>query len=93
MPSISGCGQHLECRLHKSYEIDSAQAHVIGDVAAIVVAEGLEKVDREERIKRLNLPVSLGSESRRCFHFVKISSTENYETVLPPEEDCPNTED
>jgi len=92
VPSISECGQHLECRLHKSYEIDSAQAHVIGEVAAIVVDEELEKIDRDERIKRLNLPVSLGSENRRIFHFGKISSTEKSEVKPSPEENIPDTD-
>jgi flavin reductase (DIM6/NTAB) family NADH-FMN oxidoreductase RutF len=71
-PSIKESGQILECRLHKQYELDKTQAHVIGDISAIVVDEELIAMDREQRFKKLNLAMSIGDEKRKYFYFGKI---------------------
>lgn len=86
-PSIKECGQHIECRLHRNYELDKTQAHVIGDILAIVIDEDLISAGREERFKRLNLPISLGDEKRKYFYFGKIDTVEMIELKPPPKEE------
>ncbi len=85
-PSIKECGQILECTLDRCYELDKTQGHVIGNVAAIVVDEDLITLGREERFRRLNLPISLGDEKRTYFYFGRINQIERYELKPPPGE-------
>lgn len=84
-PSIKESGQIIECKLHKQYELDNTQGHVIGDVVAIVVDEELLSVGREERFRRLNLPIGLGDEKRKYFYYGKVESIEMIELKPPPE--------
>jgi flavin reductase (DIM6/NTAB) family NADH-FMN oxidoreductase RutF len=85
-PSLKECPQHIECRLHKNYEIDQTQAKVIGDIAAIVVDEELISLGRGERIAKLNMPVYMGDEKRKYFYFGNVSSPQMLEHLPPPRE-------
>ena len=85
-PSLEECPQHIECRLHKNYEIDQTQAKVIGDIAAIVVDEELIPMGRGERIAKLNMPVYLGDEKRKYFYYGKVASARMLEHQPPPKE-------
>jgi len=85
-PSLKECGQHIECQLHKNYEIDQTQAKVIGDIVSIVVDEDLVLVDRGERIRQLNLPIFMGDEKRKYFYYSKVNSAEIIEHKPPPQE-------
>jgi flavin reductase (DIM6/NTAB) family NADH-FMN oxidoreductase RutF len=73
-PSLKECKQHIECTLHKNFEIGPTQAKVIGDIAAIVVDEELLSVGRGKRIEQLNLPVYLGDEKRKYFYYSTVKS-------------------
>jgi flavin reductase (DIM6/NTAB) family NADH-FMN oxidoreductase RutF len=86
-PSLKECGQHIECRLHKNYEIDQTQAKVIADIVAIVVDEELELLDRGARIKRLNLPIYMGDEKRKYFYYDQVNAAQMLELQPPPKEE------
>ena len=75
-PNIKECPQHIECKLHKNYEVDRTQGQIIGDIVSIEIDEELISVGRGERIKQLNLPIYMGDEGRKRFY---------YSTLNPPE--------
>ena len=86
-PSIKECGQIIECKLHKQYELDKIQGHVIGEIVALVFDEDLIELGREERFKKLNLPISLGDEKRKYFYYGLIDSVQMHEMKPPPKPD------
>ena len=88
-PSIKECGQIIECKLNKQYELDKIQAHIIGDVVALVFDEELIELGREERFRRLNLPIGLGDEKRKYFYFGSIDKIEMLALKPPPENETP----
>ena len=86
-PSIKECGQIIECTLDKQYLLDNIQGHVIGNVVALVLDEELITVGREERFRKLNLPIGLGDEKRKYFYFGLIDTIEKHELKPPPKEE------
>ena len=86
-PSIKECGQVIECTLNTHYLLDKIQAHVIGNVEALVFDEELISLGREERFRRLNLPIGLGDEKRKYFYYGLIDKVEMHELKPPPKED------
>jgi flavin reductase (DIM6/NTAB) family NADH-FMN oxidoreductase RutF len=86
-PSLKECGQIIECTLDKHYALDKIQAHVIGNVVALVFDEELIELGREERFKKLNLPISIGDEKRKYFYYGKVHEIEMHELSPPPKED------
>jgi flavin reductase (DIM6/NTAB) family NADH-FMN oxidoreductase RutF len=91
-PSIKECGQIIECKLDRQYELDKTQGHVIGKVVAIVMDEELISLRQDERFRRLNLPVGLGDEKRKYFYFGHIDAIDMIELKPPPEEDAAGVE-
>ena len=85
-PSIKECGQIIECKLHKQYELDKIQGHVIGDIVALVFDEELIELGREERFRKLNLPIGLGDEKRKYFYYGMIDKVEMHELKPPPKD-------
>ena len=83
-PSIKECPQHIECKLHKNYEVDRTQAQVIGDIVSIEIDEKLISADRGERIRQLNLPIYMGDEGRKYFYYCRAHSPEMVELKAPP---------
>ncbi len=83
-PSIKECHQHIECVLNDIVEVDASQRFVIGDIIDIVVDEELLGMNRMQRIEYLDLPVYLGDERRRFFHFGR--NTQNRMIELKPPE-------
>jgi flavin reductase (DIM6/NTAB) family NADH-FMN oxidoreductase RutF len=86
-PSIKECGQIIECTLEKQYLLDNIQGHVIGNVVALVFDEELITLGREERFRKLNLPIGLGDEKRKYFYYGLIDKIEMHELKPPPKED------
>ncbi len=86
-PSIKECGQIMECKLNKQYELDKIQAHIIGDIVALVFDEELIELGREERFRRLNLPIGLGDEKRKYFYYGMIDRIVMHELKPPPRKD------
>jgi flavin reductase (DIM6/NTAB) family NADH-FMN oxidoreductase RutF len=91
-PSIKECGQIIECKLNKQYDLDKIQAHIIGDIVALVFDEELIDLGREERFRRLNLPIGLGDEKRKYFYFGLIEKIEMLALKPPPKDDAPEEE-
>jgi len=91
-PSIKECGQIIECKLNKQYELDKIQAHIIGDVVALVFDEELIELGREERFRRLNLPIGLGDEKRKYFYFGSIDKIEMLALKPPPKKEAQDEE-
>ena len=59
---------------------------VIANIEAIVMDEGLEQMDRSERIPAMNLPIGLGDQNRRYYYHAKLNE-ENiimHELAEPP---------
>ena len=75
-PSIKECPQHIECKLHKNYEVDRTQGQIIGDIVSIEIDEELISVGRGERIKQLNLPIYMGDEGRKHFYYCTLNTPE-----------------
>ncbi len=91
-PSIKESGQIIECTLHKQYEVDKVQGHVIGDIVDIVVDEELIEMGREERFRKLNLPISLGDEKRKYFYYGLIDEIKKHELKAPPKQETQEEE-
>ena len=91
-PSIKECGQIIECTLDKQYLLDKTQGHVIGNVVALVFDEELIELGREERFRRLNLPIGLGDEKRKYFYYGLIDKVEMHELKPPPKEESAGDE-
>jgi flavin reductase (DIM6/NTAB) family NADH-FMN oxidoreductase RutF len=83
-PSIKECGQIMECKLNKQYELDKIQAHIIGDIVALVFDEELIELGREERFRRLNLPIGLGDEKRKYYYYGMVDKIVMHELKPPP---------
>ena len=75
-PSIKECPQHIECKLHKNYEVDRTQGQIIGDIVSIEIDEELIPVGRGERIEQLNLPIYMGDEGRKHFYYCTLNTPE-----------------
>ena len=75
-PSIKECPQHIECTLHKNYEVDRTQGQIIGDIVSIEIDEDLISVDRGERIKQFNPPIYMGDEGRKRFYYCTLNNPE-----------------
>ena len=75
-PSIKECPQHIECKLHKNYEVDRTQGQIIGDIVSIEIDEELVSVDRGERIKKLNPPIYMGDVGRKHFYYCTLNTPE-----------------
>jgi flavin reductase (DIM6/NTAB) family NADH-FMN oxidoreductase RutF len=86
-PSIKECGQIIECKLNKQYELDAVQGHIIGDIVALVFDEELIELGREERFRKLDLPISIGDEKRKYMYFGKIDKIEMHTLKSPPDQE------
>ena len=86
-PSIKECGQIIECTVDQQYTLDKTQGHVIGKVEAIVMDEELIDLRRDERFRKLNLPIGLGDEKRKYFYYGHIKDIEMIKLKEPPKEE------
>ncbi|MDX2144134.1 MAG: flavin reductase [Rhodospirillaceae bacterium] len=73
-PSLKECPQIAECVAEDIVKLEKSSGIVIAKIVALVFDEGLEEMGREERIRKMNLPVGLGDEARRDYFF---ATTEN----------------
>ena len=53
--------------------LEKSSGIVIANIEAIVMDEGLEAMDRSERIPAMNLPIGLGDQSRRYYYHAKLN--------------------
>jgi len=68
-PSLKECPQIAECVAEEIVRLDKSSGIVIAKIVALMFDEGLEEMDREARIRAMNLPVGLGDEARRDYFF------------------------
>jgi flavin reductase (DIM6/NTAB) family NADH-FMN oxidoreductase RutF len=68
-PSLKECPQIAECVAEEIVKLEKSSGIVIAKIVALVFDEGLEEMGREERIRKMNLPVGLGDEARRDYFF------------------------
>jgi len=83
-PAIRQCRQHIECRLNKVLAVDEIQAFVLGDILDIVVDEELAAMEREARIRAIDLPVYMGDVKKRYYYFSRTGELAMRE-LLPPD--------
>jgi flavin reductase (DIM6/NTAB) family NADH-FMN oxidoreductase RutF len=67
-PSIEECPQIAECTVDQIVRLEKSSGIVIGRIEALVFDEELIDMDRDERIRAMNLPVGLGDQNRRFYY-------------------------
>lgn len=87
-PTISDCPQVIECTVDKVYQLDDNQGHVIGKIEAILVDEAMAKMDREERIRAMKLPIGLGDEKRKYYYYCDTENLVMRELADAPDEEA-----
>ncbi len=66
-PTIKECPQIAECVAEEIIKLDKSSGIVIAKIKALVFDEELIEMGREERIRKMNLPIGLGDESRQDY--------------------------
>ncbi len=66
-PSIAECPQIAECEAEEIIRLEKSSGIVIAKIKALVFDEELIDMGREERIRRMNLPIGLGDEDRQLY--------------------------
>jgi flavin reductase (DIM6/NTAB) family NADH-FMN oxidoreductase RutF len=85
-PSIAECPQIAECTVDQVIQLEKSSGIIIANIEAIVMDEGLQEMDRAERIPAMNLPIGLGDQSRRYYYHAALKE-ENiimHELAEPP---------
>jgi flavin reductase (DIM6/NTAB) family NADH-FMN oxidoreductase RutF len=83
-PSIDECPQIMECTVDEIKVLHKSSGIVFANIETIRVDEGLEKMDRGERIPAMNLPIGLGDQNRRYYYHCHIGEVTMHELVEPP---------
>jgi len=83
-PSIEECPQIAECTVDQIIHLEKSSGIIIANIEAIVMDEGLEEMDRSERIPAMNLPVGLGDQSRRYYYHCYTDHVTMHELAEPP---------
>jgi len=83
-PSIEECPQIAECTVDQIIHLEKSSGIIIANIEAIVMDEGLEAMDRSERIPAMNLPVGLGDQSRRYYYHCYTDHVTMHELGEPP---------
>ncbi len=83
-PSLKECPQIAECTVDEIVKLDKSSGIVIANIVAIVVDEELETMDREQRIRAMNLPIGLGDSDRVDYHYGIIDDIVTYKIKETP---------
>ena len=67
-PSLKECPQIAECTVDEIVVLEKSTAIVIGTIEAIIVDEELISMNREERIRAMDLPIGMGDEKRQDYY-------------------------
>ena len=70
-PRIAECAGHYECKLNRIIEV-GAGYHIIGDVVDISLNKEYAAMDREERSRKIKLPISLGAPVGQWYYYFGI---------------------
>ena len=66
-PTINECPQIAECVAEEIIKLDKSSGIVIAKIKALVFDEDLIGMGREDRIRKMNLPIGLGDEDRQDY--------------------------
>lgn len=77
-PSIEQCPQIMECTVDEIVRLPQSSGIVYANIAAIVMDEGLEEMDRSERIPAMNLPIGMGDQDRMEYYFARTTDVVHY---------------
>lgn len=77
-PSLEECPQIMECTVDEIVRLDQSSGIVFANIEAIVMDEGLEEMDRAERIPAMNLPIGLGDQDRFEYFFARTTDVVQY---------------
>ena len=83
-PSIEECPQIMECTVDQIIRLDKSSGIVIGNIETIVMDEGLQHMDRSERIPAMNLPIGLGDQNRRYYYHCTTENLTMHELAETP---------
>ncbi len=83
-PSIDECPQIMECTVDEIKVLHKSSGIVFANIETIRVDEGLDKMDRGERIPAMNLPIGLGDQNRRYYYHCHIGEVTMHELMEPP---------
>lgn len=83
-PSIEECPQIAECTVDQIIHLEKSSGIIIANIVAIVMDEGLQEMDRSERIPAMNLPVGLGDQNRRYYYHAHTDNVTMHELAEPP---------
>ena len=70
-PTIEQCPQVMECTVDEIVRLPQSSGIVFANIVAITMDEGLEEMDRSERIAAMNLPIGLGDQDRMEYYFAR----------------------
>lgn len=83
-PSLKECPQIMECTVDSITHLEKSSGIVIANIKAIVMDEGLDEMDRAERLKAMNLPVGLGDQNRKYYYHTSTTDFAMHELKDPP---------
>jgi flavin reductase (DIM6/NTAB) family NADH-FMN oxidoreductase RutF len=72
-PTLEQCPQVMECTVDEIVRLPQSSGIVFANIVAITMDEGLEAMDRSERIAAMNLPIGLGDQDRMEYYFARTS--------------------
>src|SRR5690606_11359523 len=84
-PSIAECPQIAECDADEIIPLPKSTGIVIAKIKALVFDEELVDLAREERIRRMNLPIGLGDEDRMTYFHTTIGTLTKHELGETPD--------
>lgn len=83
-PSLAECPQIMECTVEEINLLPKSSGIVIANIEAIVMDEGLDQMDRAERLQAMNLPVGLGDHQRKYYYHAPTTNFSVHELAEPP---------
>ena len=84
-PSIQECPQIAECVAEDVVRLEKSSGIVIARIEALVFDEELIDLGREERIRRMNLPIGLGDEDRQDYFHTTLGQLTRHRLGEPPD--------
>lgn len=84
-PSIAECPQIAECEAEEIVRLEKSSGIVIARIKALVFDEELLEMGREERIRRMNLPIGLGDEDRQDYFHTTLGHITRHVLGEPPD--------
>jgi flavin reductase (DIM6/NTAB) family NADH-FMN oxidoreductase RutF len=83
-PTIQECPQIAECVAEEIVKLDKSSGIVIAKIKALVFDEELIEMGREERIRKMNLPIGLGDEDRQDYFHTTIGHLSVHQLAEAP---------